>query len=228
MTYTQQLYYVLPLFVVVGGASLLLLFEAFAGEGSRRWLMGLAVVTCAAALLATWLVWRRVSDFEEVFLFYRMLVADKFSLFLTMVFLAGTLLTVLLGTDFLREHDSLYGEFFGLLLLTTSGMIILAMAADLVSVFLGIETMSVGAYVLTGAFRRHRRATEAAMKYFVAGAFATGFLLYGIALVYGTTGTTQLADIAKLASANTPPLFVIGQFMLIVALGFKVAAVPFH
>ncbi len=228
MTYVQQLYYVLPLVIVVGGASLLLLGDAFAGQGSRRWLMGLAVLTCAAALFATWVVWRRVSGFEEIYLFDRMLVADKFSLFLTMVFLAGTLLTALLATDFLREHDSLYGEFYGLLLLTTSGMMILAMAADLVTVFLGIETMSVGAYVLTGAFRRHRRATEAAMKYFLTGAFATGFLLYGIALVYGTTGTTQLAAIAKVASVNTPPLFLIGQFMLIVALGFKVAAVPFH
>jgi NADH-quinone oxidoreductase subunit N len=228
MTYVQQLYYILPLIIVVGGAALLLLFDAFAGEGSRRWLMHLTVVVCLAAMLATWVVWRRVSSFEEVYLFDKMLVADKFSLFLTLVFLAGTLLTALLATDFFREYDALYGEFFSLLLLTSSGMMILAMSADLVSVFLGIETMSVGAYVLTGAFRRHRRATEAAMKYFVAGAFATGFLLYGIALVYGTTGTTQLDAIAKIASTNTPPLFLIGQFMLIVALGFKVAAVPFH
>jgi NADH-quinone oxidoreductase subunit N len=228
MSYVQQLYYILPLIVVVGGAMLLLLFDAFAGEGSRGWLMHLCVVTCAAAMFATWLVWRRVSGFEQVYLFDKMLVADKFSLFLIFTFLAGTLLTALLAKDFLREHEALYGEFFALLLLTSSGMMILAMSADLVSVFLGIETMSVGAYVLTGAFRRHKRATEAAMKYFVTGAFATGFLLYGIALVYGSTGTTQLSEISRIASANTPPLFLIGQFMLIVALGFKVAAVPFH
>jgi NADH-quinone oxidoreductase subunit N len=96
-------------------------------------------------------------------------------------------------------------------------------------VFLGIETMSLGVYVLTGSFRKNRRSTEAAMKYFLTGAFASGFLLYGIALVYGATGTTKLAGIAAVIDkVDTNMMFLIGMFMLIVAFGFKIAAVPFH
>jgi NADH-quinone oxidoreductase subunit N len=228
MNYLQQIYYLLPLLVVVVGGCLVLLLEAFSGAGPRRWLMQLTALICIGAGIAAWLVWRRVDYSGEVVLFDGMLVADKFSLFLTLTFLVGTFLTTLLAADYLHEHGALYGELFGLLLLAASGMIILAMAGDLVTVFLGIETMSMGAYVLTGVFRRHRRSSEAAMKYFVTGAFATGFLLYGIALVYGATGTTQLAQISAVATKNPSPLFILGQFMLVVALGFKVAVVPFH
>jgi NADH-quinone oxidoreductase subunit N len=97
-----------------------------------------------------------------------------------------------------------------------------------VTVFLGIETMSLGAYVMTGAFRRAKRPAEAAMKYFLTGAFATAILIYAIALVYGIAGTTNLAAIRAATAAHTEPLFLIGELMLIVAFGFKIAAVPFH
>jgi NADH-quinone oxidoreductase subunit N len=121
-------------------------------------------------------------------------------------------------------------------------MAMLAMAGNLVTVFIGVETMSIAVYVLTAARRRSRRSAEGAMKYFLMGAFATGFLIYGIALVYGATGTTgiytapnplggpelQAGIVDMLDKAATNPLFIIGMFFLIVAFGFKVAAVPFH
>jgi NADH-quinone oxidoreductase subunit N len=228
MTYLDQLYYQLPLLAMVGGGALLLLLEAFASGGGRRWLMHAALLVSGAALFATWIVWRRVSEFGPVALYDGMLLADKFSLFLCLVFIAATLLATLISADFFREHAILYGELYALLHFTTAGMMILAMAGDLVTVFLGIETMSLGAYVMTGAFRRQKRPSEAAMKYFLTGAFATGLLLYGIALVYGATGTTDLAAIQKSTAAQTQPIFLIGEMMLIAALGFKIAAVPFH
>ncbi len=228
MTYLQQLYFQLPILVVVIGGMVLLLLEAFASAGSRRWLMHLGVAICAAALAATWLVWRRVTDVGAVSTFDGMIVADKLGLFMCLVFLTATALAMLISADFFREHALLYGELYPLFLFSTAGMMVLAMAGDLVSVFLGVEIMSLGAYVMTGAFRRAKRPSEAAMKYFLTGAFATAILLYGIALIYGIVGDTSLVAIRAATASHGEPMFLIGMFMLIVAMGFKIAAVPFH
>src|SRR5215470_7847901 len=190
MTYAAQLYYQLPLLTVVVGGLVLLLLEAFARAGGRRWLMHASLLTTIAALFGTWLVWRRVAAAGAVSLFCGMLYA--------------------------------------LLQFSTTGMIILAMAGDLVTVFLGVETMSLGAYVMTGAFKKQKRPAEAAMKYFLTGAFASAILIYGIALVYGATGSTNLVEIQRAVAAQTQPIFLIGEMMLIVAIGFKISAVPFH
>jgi len=228
MNNATLLYYQLPLLTVIGGGIVLLLLEAFASSGGRRWLMHAAVLTGLVALFATWLVWRRISAFGPVSLYGGMLLADKFSLFLCFVFIIATLLATLISADFFREHAILYGELYALLHFATAGMMILAMAGDLVTVFLGIETMSLAAYVMTGAFRRQKRPSEAAMKYFLTGAFATAILLYGIALVYGATGSTNLAEIQKAGAAHGQPIFLIGEMMLVAAFAFKIAAVPFH
>jgi NADH-quinone oxidoreductase subunit N len=128
-----------------------------------------------------------------------------------------------------REHDWKIGEAYGMLLLAASGMVMLAHAGNLVTVFLGIETMSIGVYVMTAMRRRSRRGNEAAMKYFLIGAFATGFLMYGMALLYGASGTLSLYKMpSALAATTNPGLVIAGAFLLVVAFGFKVAAVPFH
>lgn len=228
MNYATQLYYQLPLLAVIIGGLVLLLLESFAQAGGRRWLMHAALLSSAASLFATWLVWRRVALFGAVTLYGGMLYVDKFALFLCVIFIAATVLVTLISADFFRVHAVLYGELYALLHFATAGMMILAMAGDLVTVFLGIETMSLGAYVMTGAFRRQKRPSEAAMKYFLTGAFATAILVYAIALIYGATGATSLAEIRRATGAHTQPIFVIGEMMLIVALGFKVSAVPFH
>jgi NADH-quinone oxidoreductase subunit N len=227
-SYVSQLFYQAPLLVCVVGACLLLLAEAFARGGQRGWLQKLSVLVCVVGLVSTWLVWKDVDASGPRNLFDGMVVADKFGLFLTMVFFATALLVTLISAEYFQAHAILYGELYPLLLFSTAGMIMVATAGDLVMQLIGIETMSLGAYVLTGSFRRHRRSAEAAMKYFLTGAFASGFLVYGIALVYGATGTTNLAGIAAATAAHGDPLYVVGQFFLIVALGFKIAAAPFH
>jgi NADH-quinone oxidoreductase subunit N len=228
MSYTTQTYYILPLVLLVVAGCVLLVTEAFARAGDRRWMMHLGVASCGAALGATWLVWRRVSDLGAVTLFDGMVIVDKFSLFLCIVFLAATILAMLISADFYREHGWLYGELYPLFLFATAGMMILASAADLVTVFLGIETMSLAAFVMTGAFRRAKRAAEAAMKYFLTGAFAAAVLIYGIAMIYGAVGSTSLTAIRAATAVHSHPLFLVGELLIIVALGFKVAAVPFH
>jgi NADH-quinone oxidoreductase subunit N len=122
------------------------------------------------------------------------------------------------------------GELSALVLLGTAGMMLVAHAINLVSLLIGIETMSLAAYVLTGSWRRSLRSAEGAMKYFLLGAFATSFLVYGMALIYGTTGgELSYAGIAsKIDTASKAPLFYLGEYFVLVALVFKVAAVPFH
>jgi NADH-quinone oxidoreductase subunit N len=226
----KALAYQLPLLLLVLGGVAVLLFDAFAKGASRRWLMYVAAATCVGALAGAIAIWDRLGVHHGVISMYGgMLIADRYSTFFIIVFIAAAFLTLLLSSDFLREHAVEFGEYYALVLLSTAGMVMLAMAGDLVTVFLGIETMSVGVYVLTGSFRKSKRSTEAALKYFMTGAFATGFLFYGIALVYGMAGTTNLHEIAKASTElSSRPAFLFGEFMLIVAFGFKIAAVPFH
>ncbi len=157
------------------------------------------------------------------------LLLDRFAVFFILVFVAVAGLTILTGVQYVRESGIREGEFYVLILLSAAGMIVMAAANDLIVFFLGLETMSIAVYVLAGMWRSRAESAEAAMKYFLIGAFATGFFLYGIALVYGATGTTQLARIADaLGGAQVPLLFVAGVFLLLVGLAFKVAAAPFH
>ena len=146
-------------------------------------------------------------------------------------FLAPPALTILASVHYVRATRIKEGEFYALILFATVGMIVMAAANDLIVFFLGLETMSVAVYVLTGMWRASARSSEAAMKYFVMGAFATGFLLYGIALIYGATGSTNLNEIsANLVEPMTEwPLYLAaGVLLLLIGFAFKVGAVPFH
>jgi len=161
--------------------------------------------------------------------FQNTLLLDRFAVFFTIVFVSAAALALLMSVQYVREAGIREGEFYVLILLSAGGMIVMAAANDLILFFVGLETMSIAVYVLTGMWRARAEAAEASMKYFLIGAFATGFLLYGIALIYGATGTTQLGRIADiLGSGSAPLLFAAGVFLVLVGLSFKVAAVPFH
>lgn len=221
--------YLLPFLILVVVGMLLILAEAFFKGKDRTALAGLAVVGSLGAAVASAIVYRQLPANATRELLGGMLLADRMSYVLSGLFAVTTALTALMSPGHQREHDWKMGEYYGVLLLSGSGMVMLAQAGNLVTVFLGIETMSIGVYVMTAMRRRSRRGNEAAMKYFLVGAFATGFLLYGMALIYGASGTLELSGIAsRLKSTANPGLVVAGGFLLIVAFGFKVAAVPFH
>ncbi|HWM88010.1 MAG TPA: NADH-quinone oxidoreductase subunit N [Kofleriaceae bacterium] len=221
--------YMAPLTVLTVAGLLLIVAEAFTRSRSRAWMMPLTVTGCIAAGLAAVAIYRALGGDEQVSMFGGMLIADRPAMFVCVLLCAGTAFTALVSPLHQVEFDWENGEYYGMLLLAAAGMVMMAMAGDLVATFLGIETMSLAVYVLTASRRGSRRATEGAMKYFLMGAFATAFLLYGIALIYGATGTTDLVLIAeRLAERGQDPLVVIGVMLLIVAFGFKVAAVPFH
>jgi NADH-quinone oxidoreductase subunit N len=207
----------------------LVLAEAFFTGSDRTALVGLAVAGALASAVAAGVLLRQFEPGESRALLSGMLVADRTAYLLTALFGVTAALAALMSPAHQREHEWELGEHYGVLLLSTSGMAMLAHAGSLVTVFLGIETMSIGVYVMTALRRRSRRGNEAAMKYFLVGAFATGFLLYGMALIYGAAGTLDLGGIReRLPATQNPGLIVAGGFLLVVAFGFKIAAVPFH
>jgi len=196
--------------------------------GSRNYLMPVTLLFLLGALAI--IVWQVGTLPETSVTIYRgMLVVDRFGLFVIGVCVAAAALGIVSAPAYMRAHKMEFGEFYALVVFALCGMIILVQAADLVSVFLGIETMSLGAYVLTGSWRRSARSSEAAMKYFLVGAFVSGLLVYGIALIYGVTETTSLIDIKRIAmSRGAAPLFYIGWMLLLVGFSFKLGVVPFH
>ncbi len=158
-----------------------------------------------------------------------MVALDEFRYLSSGILLVASLGSVLVSLTYLERERLIAPEYYVLILLAVAGMLFMTAAQDLIVLFLGLETMSVAVYVLAGYNRADRFSAEAALKYFLIGAFASGFLLYGIALVYGSTGSTNLVLIAgQLARPDLPLLAAVGLGLLIVGFGFKVAAVPFH
>jgi NADH-quinone oxidoreductase subunit N len=223
-----QLSAVVPLLIISGMACLILLAETMVRGRSREGLMWLGVASCAAALIALVAQWDDAATVRTVF--QDMWIVDRMAIFLDGTFVVTAAVTLMLSTSYLREHDFEFGEFYGLVLFATAGMMMVAHASHLLMLLVAIETMSLAAYVLTGCWRRSARSSEGALKYFLLGAFATGFLVYGSALVYGTTGGQMgYAQIASQANAAArTPLFLIGFYFILIAMIFKVAAVPFH
>ena len=216
----------LPAAQITLTAVIVLLLDLFIKEhekGLLAWISILGLLLCSAEALLLW--GSREGTFGDT------LLLDNFGLFFTQIFVAVALLTILSSIRYVRDTAIHVGEFYALTLFATSGMIVMAAANDLIIFFLGLETMSVAVYVLTGIWRTSSRSSEAAMKYFLMGAFATGFLLYGIALIYGAVGTTNLGQVSAFllqAQEEWPVYLVAGGMLLLVGFAFKVGAVPFH
>ncbi|RRR73273.1 MAG: NADH-quinone oxidoreductase subunit N [Candidatus Viridilinea halotolerans] len=220
---------VAPLLTVTAWALVLLLVDAFVIPDERKKLTGyLALAGLAVSAVVALPLWNvSGSTFSD------MVVLDRYSLTLTWLFLLIGALTMVMALDYLPRHEIEQGEFYPLIMFAVAAMILLVQATDLVVMFLAIELLSLTLYVLTGFAYPRVTSEEAAMKYLVMGAFAAGFFVYGIALVYGATGTTNLATIgAQLAAKpfvlNEHVLLMAGAALLLITFGFKVALVPFH
>lgn len=219
-----------PEIALVLFAVAVLIASAFLPETTgRRLVPMLAIAGTLMSAVGCIALWNRDLKFGPTF------AADNFSLFFKAIFLAGLFVTTLISGRFLDarsgDRHTVAGEYYALLMLSTIGMMMVASARDLLIVFLGIETLSIALYVLAGFARARLMSNEAALKYFLLGAFATGFLLYGIALTYAATGSTQLEQIRQ--NLTRIPLsgnFVLlgGVALILIGLGFKAALVPFH
>jgi len=217
-----------PDLLLMAGAMLLLLWSAWKPESeSHQRNIGVAsIVLCVIVIVAiAYYVAQGDSALPGI------IAVDNFRWTADIVFLVATIGTIALSMDYNAREGITAGESHVLLLFATAGMMTLAAARDLMIVFLGIEIMSVAVYVLAGLNRRSEKSAEGAIKYFLLGAFSTGFLLYGIALVYGATGTTNLTLIGERVvevGLSSNALLVVGVALLIVGFGFKVALAPFH
>jgi len=216
-------------------AGLVLVLVAALNRGRRDLATTYLVISLSGVALALAFVARIWSDIQAPGHPYqalsRMVAVDGFSLFLKVVVLIATALGVLIADGFLRRERMERPECLSLMLFSASGMLIMASANDLIVVFLALEVLSIALYVLAAFDRRRIESQEAGLKYFILGSFSSAFFLYGVALVYGATGTTSLPGIAGFLAANTllhNGLLLAGFAFLLVGLGFKVAAAPFH
>ena len=216
-----------PDLVLMGGALILLVWAAWGRDThAHQRAVGFASIILAGIALILCLQW--VGRFHAS---AGAIAVDNFRWMVDVVILLGTVFAIALSMDDNMRTGITAAESHVLILLSSSGMMLLAAARDLMIVFLGIELMSIAVYALAGIDRRSERSAEGALKYFLLGAFSTAFLLYGIALVYGATGTTRLDQIAVSVAQNhlgTSPLLIAGIALMLVGFGFKVATVPFH
>ncbi len=188
----------------------------------------ITLVTLAGVILAIFST-QGLYDVNETG-FSLMIIRDNISTFFNMVFLQGIALVVLLSHRYAQRHQLPYGEMIALLLFSTLGMMIVASAADLIMVFIGIELLSLSLFVLAGLNKRSILSGEASMKYFLLGALSTGFFVYGLAFVYGICRTTNLVTIGSLVTSDmtVTPLLILGFALVLVGIGFKISLVPFH
>jgi NADH-quinone oxidoreductase subunit N len=222
---STDLWAILPILVLTGWTCVLLLLDLFIPQRHKAWTAVLAALGLIAAMVATILQAGQVRIG-----FNNMVVADGFAIFLNLLFLGSGVIAIMLAYDYLKRLGIERGEYYTLLLFSITGMLLMAVAADLIVVFLSLELLSIPLYVLAGFAPGRLTSEESALKYFLMGAFASGFVVYGVALVFGATGSTSFSTIVQaVGTASTnPTLLVIGAAFVLVGLGFKVAAVPFH
>jgi NADH-quinone oxidoreductase subunit N len=216
---------VVPMLCATAGGLVVMLAEAWRRKGERMPMGLLAFIGLAATAVSLVFLWgRNQASFGVV-------TADNFGIFVSLLVVGAGLLTVAFSTQVLERDGVPEGEYYALLLFSVVGMIMMAMANDLLVLFIGLEVMSLGVYVLTGIRRDNLAGVEGAFKYFLLGAFASAFFLYGIAFTFGVAGSTRLDRIAAFLAAQSMsenPMILLAMGLLIVGFAFKVSAVPFH
>jgi NADH-quinone oxidoreductase subunit N len=222
---TQSFNAIVPMACVTAAGIAAMVAEAFRDPGERMPIAGLGAVGLIGAGIASLLLWNHnTSSFGVV-------LADNFGLFVTWILIVVGLLTLAFSGPTIERERLPGGEYYALVLFALAGMMLMATATDLLVIFLALEVMSLAVYVLTGIRRDSPASTEAALKYFLLGAFSSAFFLYGIALTYGLAGSTHLDRIGRLIAAQAmapTPMQLLALGLLLVGFAFKVSAVPFH
>src|SRR5689334_7101579 len=216
---------IVPMACVAAAGIAAMIAEAFTAPGERMPIAPLGIIGLVGAALAVGALWdHNATSFGVV-------AADNFGLFVTGILVVVGLLSLAISAPAIDRESLPRGEYYALMLFSTAGMILMATATDLLVIFLALEVLSIGVYVLTGIRRDSAVATEAAFKYFLLGAFASAFFLYGIAFTYGVTGSTRLDRVGSVIAAqalSTTPMHWLALGLLLVGFAFKVSAVPFH
>jgi len=216
---------ILPELIVIAAACLVLGLDPITPPSKKTSLAWLSLAALGVCFLLT------VSQMEgRVSVFSGMVLVDPYAKYWKLLLYVVSVLTILMSLAYLKEEGINLAEYYGFLLLSLSGMMVMVSGADLLTIYLGIELMSLSLYVLAGFKRSEARSREASAKYFVLGSFSSGIMLYGISLLYGAAGATRLSALATAVESRglDDPLLGMGMVMLVVGFGFKIAAVPFH
>jgi NADH-quinone oxidoreductase subunit N len=221
----NTIYALFPVLIIVAAALLVMILEAFFKQENRSYLAYLSLLFLAAAAAACAKFWNRGYSY-----FDGNLELSNLSLFFSIILIVTTFLVVLISMKYLSLQNTNYGEYYALLLFALSGMIIMVSSGDLIVIFLGLEVLSLSSYTLAGLRREDEKSNEAAVKYFLLGSFASAFLVFGIAFLYGATQTTAIPEIiAGLQSGSSGGMLgLVGLGFIIIGFGFKIAVVPFH
>jgi NADH-quinone oxidoreductase subunit N len=220
---SSDFYYILPELVLTAGALIVLVADVLMPR-RHEVLAGVTIAALVATLVAV-LQFRGV----HVEIAHGLMAVDGFGTFFKVLFIVAAILTVLMSVHYLEIEGASPGEYFFLILCATLGMMVMAGGIDLITIFIGLETMAVSFYILVGFIKPNPRSNEAAVKYFLLGAFSLGILLYGMSLMYGMSGTTNLRAMSALfAGQERDPRLVLAVILVVAGIGFKVAAVPFH
>lgn len=225
---TQDFFAILPMVILTLFGIYLMVHSVLQREKNQAVLVYIGLFGIVLAFIANIALFIGKEDYTA---FSGMIKVDKIAAIFNFIFLTTAALSLLMSRSYSEQVHLEFIEFTPLILFATTGMMLMGSAESLMSIFLGLEAMSISLYVLAGFRRNNRASLEASLKYFLLGAFSSGFFLYGIALVYGVVGTTNLAGVLEYFSKNTLDLNIlalIGLGLIIVGFGFKVALVPFH
>jgi NADH-quinone oxidoreductase subunit N len=222
-----------PLLILLGAALVMLVLAALTPPWPQYTYAAVTVAAAIGTIVVSLILWRRVSVHGPELLVKEAMHLDHFALWVTVTVCVGLLMAALITADYLRREGRDAPEVYALYLLSAIGGIVMGAANDLVVLFLGLEILSIAMYVMAASHRQRDKSGEAGLKYFVLGGFSSAFFLYGIALVYGASGSTNLGRIVDYFNQRSPidrndAMMLAGIALLIVGLGFKVAAVPFH
>lgn len=216
---------ILPELIVALAGVVVMLYDSFFPK-QRAVTGAISLIGLAASAVLLAMMW---SGSGPATAWNGMIAHDNLRLGFSFVFLFTTAMTVLISTIWVERENMPVGEYHALLMFATFGMMMMSAGNDMVVIFLGLETLSIATYVMAGLRRSDLKSNESAMKYFILGSFASAFLLYGMALIYGATGSTNITAIAeKIANPNFPGLLLVGGAMMIIGFGFKIAMAPFH
>lgn len=217
---------ILPEMIVAIAGVIVMLYDCFAPK-QKVVTAAISLIGIIASTIALFMLWSGNNDFSNAW--NGMIVFDNLRMSFTLVMLFVSAMTILISTVWTEREDVPIGEYHSLLLFATVGMMFMASGNDMVILFLGLETLSLATYVMAGLRKTDLKSNESALKYFILGSFASAFLLYGMALTYGATASTNITEIAaKIGTANFPALLLVGGAMMIIGFGFKIASVPFH